>query len=80
MKKYEGIMKATVGLGGRGKAALKKLMRDQRGNDTINNIIISAIILLALVLLNTPIRNWITNVWNLVSNFIMDKLETLFNS
>jgi len=84
MKKIEGLRREfltrSIAFGVRGKAYLKSVIRDQRGNDTINNIIISAIILLALVLLNTPIRTWITSVWSLISGFITDKLETLFNS
>lgn len=57
-----------------------RIRKDRRGNGTITAIVISAIILIALVLLNTPIRTFISGMWDSFSTFIETKLTTLFNS
>lgn len=57
-----------------------RIRNDRRGNGLITSIIVTAIILIALVLLNTPIRTWISGVWDSFSTFIDTKLTTLFNS
>mgnify|MGYP000946275848 CR=1 FL=1 len=70
------MKKVFVKLGNKIVAVLKS----EEGNNLIAGIIISAIILIGLVLLNQPIRTFISNIWDLFSNFIEDKLTTLFAS
>lgn len=60
---------------------LKSLSKKNRqGNSIIASIVISAIVLIALVLLNTPIRDFISDMWISFSNFVDNKLTTLFGS
>lgn len=62
------------------KEKLSDKMINRRGNATLSAIVISAIILIALILLNTPIRTFISNMWDTFSTFIETKLTTLFGS
>ncbi len=55
-------------------------LNNERGNNIIAGVIISAIILIALILLNTPVRTFISDIWDLFSNFVESKLTTLFSS
>ncbi|TAH62223.1 MAG: hypothetical protein EWM50_05550 [Gottschalkiaceae bacterium] len=57
-----------------------RYLDNEEGNGLIAGIIVSAIILIALVLLNTPIRTFISSIWDLFSNFVEGKLSTLFSS
>ncbi|WIV11141.1 hypothetical protein [Proteiniborus sp. MB09-C3] len=62
------------------KKKIVKAVNNERGNNIIAGVIISAIILIALILLNTPIRTFISDIWELFSNFVEGKLSTLFSS
>lgn len=59
---------------------VKALINNTRGSDTVNNIVISAILLIGIVVLSPTVRGFISDVWNLFSNFILGRLTTLFNS
>lgn len=57
-----------------------EVLNNEEGNSIIAGIIISAIVLIALILLNTPIRTFISDIWELFANFVEGKLSTLFSS
>lgn len=59
---------------------VKELSCNTKGSGAVNSIVISAIVLIGIVLLNPTIRNFISDVWNLFSGFVLNRLTTLFNS
>lgn len=67
--KVKGIKKRVV-----------RVLKSEDGNGIVAGIVVSAIILIALILLNTPIRTFIANIWDLFANFVENKLTTLFSS
>ncbi|MBU5676899.1 hypothetical protein KQI88_10770 [Alkaliphilus sp. MSJ-5] len=57
-----------------------EVLKNEEGNGIVAGIVVSAIVLIALILLNTPIRTFIADIWELFANFVEGKLSTLFSS
>lgn len=77
MKKINQNMKKIINKKSEGKIRSREIILY---SSPLAGLVITAIVLIALVLLNTPIRNFISDMWTAFSNFVDGKLTTLFGS